>query len=69
MLMLIARRTSPPRARAALGAGLAGLLALTGVTALAGTADAATTLASAAAAKGRYFGTATPPAIGACTAS
>ncbi|CAL9574136.1 Exoglucanase_xylanase [Streptomyces sp. enrichment culture] len=58
MPMLLTRRTSPPRARTALGAGLAGLLALTGVTALAGTADAATTLASAAAAKGRYFGTA-----------
>ncbi|NEY36535.1 1,4-beta-xylanase [Streptomyces sp. PRKS01-65] len=56
--MLNSRRTSPPRTRRALGAGLAGLLALTGVTALAGTADAATTLASAAAAKGRYFGTA-----------
>jgi endo-1,4-beta-xylanase len=37
---------------------MASLLALAGVTALAGTADAATTLASAAAAKGRYFGTA-----------
>ncbi|MEV5882029.1 endo-1,4-beta-xylanase [Streptomyces sp. NPDC052020] len=56
--MLNTRRTSPPRARRALGAGLAGLLALGGLTALAGTADAATTLASAAAAKGRYFGTA-----------
>jgi endo-1,4-beta-xylanase len=58
MLMLNTRRTSPPRAHRALGAGLAGLLALGGLTALAGTADAATTLASAAAAKGRYFGTA-----------
>jgi endo-1,4-beta-xylanase len=38
--------------------GLAGLLAVTGVTALAGTAEAASTLGSAAAAKGRYFGAA-----------
>ncbi|GGL92614.1 beta-xylanase [Streptomyces fumigatiscleroticus] len=46
------------RTHRAIGAGLAGFLALGGVTALAGTADAATTLASAASAKGRYFGTA-----------
>jgi endo-1,4-beta-xylanase len=37
---------------------MASLLAMAGVTALAGTAEAATTLASAANAKGRYFGTA-----------
>jgi endo-1,4-beta-xylanase len=37
---------------------MASLLAMAGVTALAGTADAATTLASAASAKGRYFGAA-----------
>jgi endo-1,4-beta-xylanase len=45
--------------RMSIGAlGLAGLLAVTGVTALAGTAEAASTLGSAAAAKGRYFGAA-----------
>ncbi|MCF6524607.1 endo-1,4-beta-xylanase [Streptomyces sp. JJ36] len=46
------------RLRRALVAGLAGLLAGAGLTALPGTAHAADTLASAAAAKGRYFGTA-----------
>ncbi|MYV49043.1 1,4-beta-xylanase [Streptomyces sp. SID2888] len=44
--------------RRALVLGMAGLLATAGATALAGTADAATSLASAASAKGRYFGTA-----------
>jgi endo-1,4-beta-xylanase len=46
------------RHRRALFVGLAGLLAATGVTALSGTADAASTLGSAAAGKGRYFGAA-----------
>ncbi|MEV5317405.1 endo-1,4-beta-xylanase [Streptomyces sp. NPDC052687] len=46
------------RARRALGLGLAGLLAAAGVTVSAGTAEAASTLAGAAAEKGRYFGTA-----------
>ncbi|MER6676699.1 endo-1,4-beta-xylanase [Streptomyces sp. NPDC000983] len=44
--------------RTALALGLAGLLAATGVTALSGTARAASTLGAAAAEKGRYFGTA-----------
>ncbi|MET7455718.1 endo-1,4-beta-xylanase [Streptomyces sp. NPDC005574] len=46
------------RTRTALLLGLSGLLAGAGVTALAGTADAASTLQSAAAGKGRYFGAA-----------
>jgi len=45
--------------RISIGAlGLAGLLAATGVAALSGTAHAASTLGSAAAGKGRYFGAA-----------
>ncbi|MEU5703774.1 endo-1,4-beta-xylanase [Streptomyces aurantiacus] len=51
----------PPRrsrARKALVIGMASLLAAAGVTALAGTAQAASTLGAAAAEKGRYFGTA-----------
>jgi len=53
--------TPPPRrsrARRALVFGLASLLAAAGVTALSGTAEAASTLGAAAAEKGRYFGTA-----------
>lgn len=53
--------TPPPRrsrTRRALVFGMASLLAAAGVTALAGTATAASTLGAAAAEKGRYFGTA-----------
>jgi endo-1,4-beta-xylanase len=46
------------RVRGALTLGLATLLASAGVTALSGTAQAASTLGAAAAEKGRYFGTA-----------
>ncbi|MFJ1967723.1 endo-1,4-beta-xylanase [Streptomyces sp. NPDC087903] len=46
------------RTHTALVLGLTALLAGAGVTALSGTADAASTLGSAAAGKGRYFGTA-----------
>ncbi|MFE6284288.1 endo-1,4-beta-xylanase [Streptomyces sp. NPDC057877] len=46
------------RARRAVTLGLASLLAAAGVTALSGTAEAASTLGAAAAEKGRYFGTA-----------
>ncbi|MGY1502592.1 endo-1,4-beta-xylanase [Streptomyces sp. QTS52] len=46
------------RARGALTLGLAALLATAGVTALSGTARAASTLGAAATEKGRYFGTA-----------
>ncbi|WP_371667580.1 endo-1,4-beta-xylanase [Streptomyces sp. NBC_00289] len=46
------------RTHPALVFGLTALLAGAGVTALSGTADAASTLGSAAAGKGRYFGTA-----------
>ncbi|MGW7268481.1 endo-1,4-beta-xylanase [Streptomyces sp. NPDC054842] len=57
------RGPAPPprrgaRARGALALATAGLLAAGGVGALSGTAHAATTLGSAAAAQGRYFGTA-----------
>ncbi|WP_240797977.1 endo-1,4-beta-xylanase [Streptomyces sp. F001] len=52
-------RKAPRRtARTTLVLGLAGLLAAAGVTALSGTAQAASTLGAAAAEKGRYFGTA-----------
>ncbi|WP_196217987.1 endo-1,4-beta-xylanase [Streptomyces blattellae] len=60
----MATRTSiaqPPvrsRARRALVLGMASLLAAAGVSALSGTAEAASTLGAAAAEKGRYFGTA-----------
>ncbi len=53
--------TPPPRrsrARKALVIGVASLLATAGVTALSGTAQAASTLGAAAAEQGRYFGTA-----------
>ncbi|GHF91449.1 endo-1,4-beta-xylanase [Streptomyces griseosporeus] len=52
--------SAPPRTRGrtALSALTAGLLATAGLAALATPADAATTLGSAAAGKGRYFGTA-----------
>ncbi|GAB2622298.1 endo-1,4-beta-xylanase [Streptomyces capparidis] len=51
-------RRERSRARNLLAAGLAGALAAVTTVALAGTANAASTLGSAAAAKGRYFGAA-----------
>ncbi len=58
----ISHEPAPPlrrsRARSALVLGMAGLLAAAGVTALSGTAEAASTLGAAAAEKGRYFGAA-----------
>ncbi|MEV6172524.1 endo-1,4-beta-xylanase [Streptomyces sp. NPDC051954] len=60
----MATRTSiaqPPvrsRARGALVLGMASLLAAAGISALSGTAEAASTLGAAAAEKGRYFGAA-----------
>ncbi|MFG2594793.1 endo-1,4-beta-xylanase [Streptomyces sp. NPDC048462] len=53
-----ARRPLRSRARRAFTLATAGVLTAAGVLSLAGTADAATTLGSSAAAKGRYFGTA-----------
>ncbi len=65
MIMTNTRRPVPPprpaprfRTRRALVLGTAGLLATAGLTALSGPAEAAGTLGSAAAAKGRYFGAA-----------
>ena len=52
------RRPRRSRVRTALALGLAGLLGATGVGALTGTAQAASTLGAAAAEKGRYFGAA-----------
>ncbi|MGW4871909.1 endo-1,4-beta-xylanase [Streptomyces chartreusis] len=52
------RRARRSRVRTALALGLAGLLGATGVGALTGTAQAASTLGAAAAEKGRYFGAA-----------
>ncbi|KKD02278.1 endo-1,4-beta-xylanase, partial [Streptomyces sp. WM6386] len=51
-------RRSIPLPRKALVLGMASLLAAAGVTALSGTPDAASTLGTAAAEKGRYFGAA-----------
>ncbi|MFJ4915216.1 MULTISPECIES: endo-1,4-beta-xylanase [unclassified Streptomyces] len=53
-----ARRPLRSRARRAFTLATAGVLTVAGVLSLAGTADAATSLGSSAAAKGRYFGTA-----------
>lgn len=52
------RMSIAPRVRGALTLGLAALLATAGLTALSGTAQAASTLGASAAEKGRYFGTA-----------
>ncbi|MER5894529.1 endo-1,4-beta-xylanase [Streptomyces sp. NPDC001876] len=54
----LARPHLPARARRAVSLITAGVLAAAGVVSLAGTAEAVGTLGNAAAAKGRYFGTA-----------